>query len=192
MSRLRPIVALVTLMVAAQTIRAQQPSPAQGKPTQKMTLRIKTPSWFGLAVECSACLTSPSQSGPRPMPVITQITPGGPADRASLQVGDTILAVDGQEIPVADLSKTLSSAPAGTTVKFTVGARRGRSTVSVTSEKARIEFFKGDSLPVRYTGEYAQVTVDVMTMGAPVVTRDSTGAMLIHVGQHIIRLHRVP
>jgi hypothetical protein len=77
-------------------------------------------------------------------------------------------------------------------VKFTVGARRGRSTVSVTSEKARIEFFKGDSLPVRYTGEYAQVTVDVMTMGAPVVTRDSTGAMLIHVGQHIIRLHRVP
>jgi C-terminal processing protease CtpA/Prc len=126
------------------------------------------------------------------MPVITQITPGGPADRASLQVGDTILAVDGQEIPVADLSKTLSSAPAGTTVKFTVGARRGRSTVSVTSEKARIEFFKGDSLPVRYTGEYAQVTVDVMTMGAPVVTRDSTGAMLIHVGQHIIRLHRVP
>jgi C-terminal processing protease CtpA/Prc len=126
------------------------------------------------------------------MAVITQITPGGPADRASLQVGDTIVAVDGKEVLADDLPKTLSSAPPGTTVKLTVGTRRGRANMSVTSEKAQIQFFKGDSLPVRYRGEFAQVTVDVMTMDAPVVTRDSTGAVLIHVGQHVIRLQRVP
>ena len=187
MTHLRSVAALVLLAIAAQHTYAQQPSPQK-----RMTLSFRTPSWFGLAVECGACLTATSRAGTRPMPVVTQITPGGPADRASLQVGDTILAVDGKEIPAADLPKTLSSAPPGTTMKLSVGTRRGRSTVSVTSEKAQIQFFKGDSLPVRYRGEYAQVTVDVMTMDAPVVTRDSTGAMLIHVGQHIIRLQRAP
>jgi membrane-associated protease RseP (regulator of RpoE activity) len=186
MSHLRSIVALVMLAGAAHYAHAQQPSP------QRMTLSFRTPSWFGLAVDCAACLTSTATSGARPLPVVTQITAGGPADRASLQVGDTIIAVDGREVLAADLPKTLSSAPPGTTTKLTVGTRRGRSTVSMTSEKAQIQFFKGDSLPIRYRGEYAQVTVDVMTMDAPVVTRDSTGAMLIHVGQHVIRLQRVP
>ena len=187
MSRLRSVAALVMLSVAAASTHAQQPSSQK-----RLTLSFRTPSWFGLAVECGSCLTATSSSGARPMPVITQITPGGPADRASLQVGDTILAVDGKEVLASDLPKTLSSAPPGTTMKLAVGTRRGRSTVSVTSEKAQIQFFKGDSLPVRYRGEFAQVTVDVMTMEAPVVTRDSTGAMLIHVGQHVIRLQRAP
>ena len=190
MPRLRSFAALVMLAVAAQSTPAQQAAP--GKPTQRMTLSFRTPSWFGLAVECAACLTATSSSGAHPMPVVTQITPGGPADRASLQVGDTIVAVDGKEVLAADLPKTLSSAAPGTTMKLTVGTRRGRSTVSMTSEKAQIQFFKGDSLPVRYKGEFAQVTVDVMTMDAPVVTRDSSGAMLIHVGQHVIRLQRAP
>ena len=180
------------LVVAAQPVHAQQESAASGKPTKKMTLSFRHMSWFGLAVECGACLTGTTASGTRLIPVITQIIPGGPADRASLQVGDTIVAVDGREVSAAELPKTLSSALPGTTMKLTVGTRRGRSTVSVTSEKARIEFFKGDSLPVRYRGEYALVTVDVMTMDAPVITRDSTGAMLIHVGEHVIRLQRVP
>jgi len=192
MPRLRSVAVLVMLAIGTHVADAQQQQPSQPKPTGKMTLRLRMPSWFGLAVQCGACLTGASSSGARPMSVITQITPGGPADRASLQVGDTIVAVDGREVPAGDLPKTLSGAPPGTTTKLLIGTRRGRSTVSVTSENPEIEFYKGDSLPVRYRGEYAQVTVDVMTMDAPVITRDSTGAMLVHVGQHIIRLKRVP
>ena len=194
MSRLHSFVALVMLAVASRLIAAQehvkqpQQQPVQ-QSKQRMTLSLRTPSWFGFALVCGECVT---MTAAQPRPVIARIWPGGPADRASLQVGDTILAADGKELGGAELRNLLGGATPGTTMKLLVGSRRGRSTVSVTSEKAQIEFFKGDSLPVRYRGEFAQVTVDVMSMAAPVVTRDSTGAMLIHVGDHVIRLQRAP
>src|SRR5262245_10194241 len=131
MSHLRSVATLVMLATVAGHAHAQQPTE-----TKRMTLSFRTPSWFGLAVECGTCLTVTATPGARPMPVITQITPGGPAARASLQVGDTIIAVDGKEVLAADLPKTLSSAPPGTTIKLAVGTRRGRATVSMTSEKA--------------------------------------------------------
>lgn len=186
MSSIRSLVALVMVALVPQVTGAQQPKP------NRMTLSFRGPSWFGFALECGECLTVTSKSGARPAPVIARIWPGGPAERASLQVGDTIVSVDGKDLAAAELRQKLGGAPPGTTMKLVVGGRRGRSTASVTSEKAQIQFFQGDSLPVRYRGEYAQVTVDVMTMAAPVVTRDSTGAMLIHVGEHVIRLQRAP
>lgn len=49
-----------------------------------------------------------------------------------------------------------------------------------------------DTLPLRYRGAYAEVTIDVLSNASPVVTRDSTGAVLIRLGEHVIRLGRAP
>jgi C-terminal processing protease CtpA/Prc len=159
---------------------------------QQVTLSFRTPSWFGFALECGECLTMPAKPSALSLPVIARIFPLGPAERASLQVGDTIVAVDGQELSAAELRTKLGTSPPFTTLRLLVGNKRGRSNVNITSDHAKLQFYKGDSLPVRYRGEFAQVTVDVMSMAAPVVTRDSSGAMLIHVGEHVIRLQRAP
>ena len=157
-----------------------------------MTLTFRPQSWFGFALECGECLTTPTKPSALTLPVIARIWPLGPAERASLQIGDTIAAVDGKELSAAELRSKLGTAPPLTTLRLLVGNKRGRSNVTITSDHAKIQFYKGDSLPVRYRGEFAQVTVDVMSMSAPVVTRDSSGAMLIHVGEHVIRLQRAP
>ena len=60
------------------------------------------------------------------------------------------------------------------------------------ADSAKIEVVGRDTLPVRYRADYAEVTVDVMTRTAPVVSRDSTGAMIIKVGKHVVRLQRAP
>ena len=193
MSRTLLYAALVILALVPRHHGAAQDRPSAGtsqKPA-RMTLSFRTPAWLGFALECEDCGNVRAASVPRP-PIITRIWPGGPADRASLQVGDTIMAVDGKELSAPELRTRLASSPPGTTFRLLVGGQRGRSTVSVTSERAELKFLGRDSLPVRYRGEFAQVTVDVMTMAAPVVTRDSTGAMLIRVGEHVIRLERAP
>src|SRR5690349_18679423 len=103
MSHLRLILVAMLMPVAAHVVPAQQ-KPSQGRPTQKMTLSFRNLSWFGLAVDCGTCLTSTAKPGTQPA-VITQISPGGPAARASLQVGDTILTLDGKEVLASDLPR---------------------------------------------------------------------------------------
>jgi membrane-associated protease RseP (regulator of RpoE activity) len=154
----------------------------------RYTMRLKRPAWFGFALECgSSC-----RSGTAQQPVIARVWPDGPAARASLQVGDTIVAVDGRTMTTAALRERIEQLPAGSTLRFLTGSRRGRSAVSIAGDSARIEVVGRDTLPVRYYGSYAEVTVDVMTRMAPEVSRDSTGAMIIKVGEHVIRLQRAP
>ena len=77
-------------------------------------------------------------------------------------------------------------------VRGNITSHRGRSTIALRADSAKIEVLGRDTLPVRYHAEYAEVTVDVLTKSAPLVSRDSTGAMIIKVGEHVIRLQRAP
>ena len=176
-------------LLPSRYVAAQQPA-ATG--AGRMTFTLRTPAWYGFALECPDCSGGVSQSTSRERPIVARVIPGGPADRASIQARDTILAVDGKDLSAAELRTRLGAGPAKSTLRLLVGGARGRSTVTVTAENSPIVLLDRDSLPVRYRGEYAEVTVEVMTKGPPVVTRDSAGAMLIRVGDSVIRLQRAP
>ncbi len=66
--------------------------------------------------------------GPEMRPQIINVAPGDPADRAGLEVGDVIVAIDGEDVAGGDFVETISSS-ADTPLTFTI--RRGVSTEQV-------------------------------------------------------------
>ena len=158
-----------------------------------VTIVLRRPAWFGFALDCTDCETTRAGAGAtRRLPVIARVLADGPAARVSLAAGDTIAQVDGKEMTTAELRRKLEGMRGGDVLRLLVGTRRGRASVTLPATGGNIEVLGRDTLPVRYRGEYAEVTVEVLTMSAPVVTRDSTGAMIIKVGDHVLRLHRGP
>ena len=143
--------------------------------------------WFGLSFACEGCVGTARDAGSRPA-IITGIVPGGPAERAHLAVGDTVLTLGGRALPAHEAQSALAGARPGTTVEMVIGTRRGRFTYRVKKDPDALRKVGGASLPLRYQGEFAGVGVDVLTQGSPVITRDSSGAMLISIGGHVVRL----
>jgi len=65
--------------------------------------------------------------------LIRSVTPGGPADRAGIQQGDVIVAINGQALTEDDrLAYVVSTLPAGTRVPIEVLRNGQRKTVTVT------------------------------------------------------------
>jgi serine protease Do len=65
--------------------------------------------------------------------LISQVTPGSPADKAGLQPEDVVLSADGRKIENnGDLSRYIASKPPNSTVKLEVQHGKERKTVNVT------------------------------------------------------------
>ena len=71
--------------------------------------------------------------GPEMRPQIINVAPGDPADRAGLQVGDVIVAIDGADVAGGDFVDRISSS-AGTPLAFTVQRGDRTEQVRVTPE----------------------------------------------------------
>jgi hypothetical protein len=170
-------VALLLILVPfTNAATAQQ----QGRPTP----------WYGFAVECGDCERSVSADTTRRPLLISRVAPDSPARRGALQVGDTIFAANDKPVSPRELRALLASATPSSSVSFVVGTSRGRFTYKIRPSSAPKTAVGNDMLPVRYRGEFADVTLDVLTNASPVVTRDSAGAVLIRMGEHVIRLQR--
>lgn len=180
---------VVFAVLPSRSVAAQQRS-SDG--TGRMTYRLRVTAWFGVALQCNDCEGAPSAASARERPIVARVVPGGPAARASIQAGDTILAADGKELSASELRTRLGAGPAKSSLRLLVGGARGRSTVDLVAENTPLVLLNRDSVPVRYRGEYAEVTVEVLSTATPVVTRDSSGAMLVRIGEHVLRLQRAP
>ncbi len=71
--------------------------------------------------------------GPEMRPQIISVTPGDPADRAGIEVGDIIVAVDGEDAAGGDFVERISTS-AGTPLTFTIRRGDGTEQVRVTPE----------------------------------------------------------
>ena len=191
------IASFVAFMLALPLLVGQIASAQEkGRPattgSSSYTLKLRRPAWFGFAVDCSDCARSAAADTIRRPLVITRVAAGSPADRGALQVGDTIFTANDKPVSSRELRTLLESAAPDATLGFFVGTARGRFTYRLRPGPAPVVTIGKDTLPVRYRGEYAEVTVDVLSNSPPVVTRDSSGAVLIRMGEHIIRLQRAP
>lgn len=139
--------------------------------------------WLGLALSCSGC-DGVGSAGPL---VVRAVSPGGPAERM-LQPGDTITAVNRTVTDPVRMREALSTAPVDSELEFETRGARGRFTVRLRKQRARYRSVAGDSLPVKYEGAFAGIGVEVLTGGAPIINRDSSGAMVIRMGDHVVRL----
>lgn len=141
--------------------------------------------WFGLSLDCPDCIDASQALRPA---VITRIQPGGPADHASLKVGDTIFSVNGKQLRGPELRAALAAAETNTELTLLVAGARGTFTYKLRKAKAPTERVGVDSLPLRYRGRFADVAIDVLGADAPVVTRESDGSMLVRVAGHAVRI----
>ena len=183
---------LLTLSVAP-TVSAQQKTTGSALTgSSTYTLKVRRPAWFGFAVDCADCARSSAADTIRRPLRITRVAPDSPAQRGALQAGDTIFTANDKSVSSRELTTLLQSATPDTALTFFVGTSRGRFTYWVRPSPAPVITLDKVALPIRYRGEYAEVTIDVASNAAPVVTRDSSGAVLIRIGEHVVRLHRAP
>jgi S1-C subfamily serine protease len=91
-----------SITLAERPQAAPEPTPQQQPPTRQ---------GMGLVVrDLSPQQSSQMSLSAKPLPVVTQVAPGSPADRAGLRVGDVIMEANGASDPssaqVADLARS--------------------------------------------------------------------------------------
>ncbi len=81
--------------------------------------------FFGLTLSCGECYVerAPGRVGYAARPAILNVTRGGPADRAGLQRGDTLLSVDGLDLLTPEGFERFAWVAPGQSLRLTV--RRG-------------------------------------------------------------------
>jgi hypothetical protein len=147
---------------------------------------------YGFALECGECRWTRDPGEPRDiwqyadLPHVAAVTDGGAAARAGVQVGDTLVAVDGVSILTPDGGRRLSLVRLGDRVTFTL--RRAGQVIS------RV-LVVGPPMPpprsgdaFRYSGQIGAVPVRISGDAPLVVSTDSTGALLIRTPGATIRI----
>lgn len=164
---------------------------AQGQGTQASPPRPAqaTSGWLGLALSCSGCGGASDRPGALGPLIVRAVAPGGPAERV-MRAGDTIVTVNRTITDARRMREALLNTPVDSELVFEMRGARGRYTVHLRKQADRLRKVGTESLPLKYEGTIAGVGVEVLTAGAPVVSRDSTGALVIRIGEHAVRLRQ--
>ncbi|MBC7894159.1 MAG: hypothetical protein H7066_02040 [Cytophagaceae bacterium] len=173
-------VALLTVAIPAQ---------GQGTPASPTRPAQATSGRLGLALSCSGCDGASDRSGALGPLIVRALAPGGPAERL-MRVGDTIVTVNRTITDPRRMREALLNTPVDAELVFEMHGARGRYTVHLRKQADRLRKVGTESLPLKYEGAIAGVGVEVLSPAAPVVSRDSTGALVIRIGEHAVRLRQ--
>ena len=135
-----------------------------------------TPHWtpaekarIGVLLE-EVCVAGRCGDGP---PRVTSVVVDGPADRAGIASGDTLLSIDGLPVTSPEGREALLSLEAGVTVALEVGRNSGRITIEVTPEMRAAEPYVDVRTmyfgPTPETPDAEAGTVDIRVVRVPSV-----------------------
>jgi serine protease Do len=107
--------------------------------------------------------------------LVEELEPGSPGERAGIQAGDVILAVDGQDIPRSeDLPRAIARHAPGTHVRLTVLHDKKQRDVDVALAALKDE---GDAVPVSARG--ADAAPDQPSSGLGIGIADADGNVVV-------------
>ena len=128
------------LPLVGSTVHAQEPAGAPDAPPAVRSLdgtvqvRTEQPrARLGLFLDASCALPDTTAVCDRP-PVVVSVVEDGPADRAGVRQGDTLVALDGSSLLTPDGRHALQSLESGTSVVLSLSAAEGRRDVAVVPE----------------------------------------------------------
>lgn len=169
---------LFALVTVPRRSFGQLPRPADDTPSISV-------GRLGIALGCDGCDgAAGSRSG---VLIVRSVAPGGAAARL-LTPGDTIVSVNRTITAPPRMRIALMTASPDSALEFEMRGARGHYTVKLRKQPDRLVRIGAEFIPLKYQGTFAGVAVDVLTPGVPVVSRDSSGALVIQVGEHAVRL----
>lgn len=165
--------------------------------------RMAPIGWIGFGLMFSGSIQHRDETKPADWrfnepPSIKSIQPGGPADKAGLQIDDVLLEIDGLKLDSRKGGKRFSHMQPGQVVQWKV--RRGGRMLTVETTAVRRpsrEQFKAPAesinldtaQPLRYSGTLGDTEIEVRgDQNVRVVEDEETGEIVIRSGESVIRL----
>lgn len=147
----------------------------QGVPSAK-----QEPGWLGFGLACGQCELM-RQKGTttwsfRKPPIVAEVSPGSPAARAGLRVGDTLMALDGVSLVTEDGGARLGKVEAGQRIRLAY--RRGYEGSATLVSGKQPSVAEGDEAgPVQFSGTLGGTEIEVRGEGARVLSDQGTGTL---------------
>jgi regulator of sigma E protease len=134
---------LLTVTIVPEARCADEPPPSPQPST------VPTPAaasdargWFGVALQCGSCGLSEQLDGRYvwwfdSLPTVIAVDPGGPAARAGVRAGDTLVAIDGVSVLTEEGGRRFGLATPGAQVRLELRRRGETRAVLVTVTRRR-------------------------------------------------------
>ena len=195
---LRSACLAAALLVLPAFLGAQEPARgrgfrgAGGFPARIGPMSSPRPLLYGFALECARCSRTREPGAMQPVweydeyPSVRAVVDGGAAARAGIEVGDTLVAVDGVSILSSKGAHRLSLVQSGDRVALTF--RRG----SETLVRNLVVGLPGAARPGgrEFRAALAGIPVGISGTASITATSDSAGVLIIETTAGTIRIRR--
>ncbi|MGH9884513.1 MAG: PDZ domain-containing protein [bacterium] len=128
-------------------------------------------------------------------PRVSALAPGGAAEGAGIRVGDVLISIDGLSLLTDDGARRFASAVTGDQVHLSF--ERDSKVIDVPLVLGRITTARGGPvgtldgyLSARFEGTEGTVNLEIWSDEPVIVTRDSTGAMILRTSTMVVKLRK--
>jgi membrane-associated protease RseP (regulator of RpoE activity) len=149
--------------------------------------------WLGFGLSCSQCQWIETAGVGawtfRSPPVVAEVSPGGPAARAGMRVGDTLTALDGVSFLTEEAGRRFARLEPGQRIRLSFRHGREGAATLVVARQPSGEGAKGEG-PVQFSGTVGGNEIEVRGEGAMVTSDEGTGTLEIRGKNIVVRVRQ--